>query len=48
MIQNLITLLGMFDYLGESEKIEIAKGKYKLELTVDGKVKQKKRAKAWR
>lgn len=38
----------MFEYLGESELIEIAKGKNKLELTINGKVKQKKRAKAWR
>lgn len=37
----------MFDYLGESEKIDIAKGKYKLEKTINGKVEQKKRAKAW-
>lgn len=38
----------MFEYLGESELIDIAKGKNKLENTVKGKVAQKKRIKAWR
>jgi hypothetical protein len=48
MIDRIVTLLSMFEYLGESELIDIAKGKNKLETTVKGKVAQKKRIKAWR
>jgi hypothetical protein len=33
----------MFDYYGESDLIEIAKGKNKLETTVKGKLKQRQR-----
>ena len=47
MIEALVTLLNFRDYHGESELIEIAKGKYKLENTIKGKSKQITRARQW-
>lgn len=47
MIERILELLSISDFLGESELIDIAKGKYKLETTVKGKLEQKKRLKAW-
>jgi len=40
-------LLNDFDHYGESETIEIAKGKYELTTTIKGAWKQHKRAKEW-
>lgn len=47
MIDNIITLLNSNDFYGESELIEIAKGKYKLPKTIKEKSKQRKREKLW-
>lgn len=47
MIKLLIDLLSQSDYLGQSELIDIAKGKHELRTTVSGKLEQKIRAKAW-
>ena len=47
MIRNIIELLQSGEYLGQSELIDIAKGKYELKTTLKGKIEQKKRAKAW-
>lgn len=47
MIKTIIELLQSNEFLGQSELIDVAKGKYKMELTLKGKIKQKKRAKAW-
>lgn len=47
MIKNIIELLQANEYLGKSELIDIAKGKYEMKLTIKGKMEQKKRAKAW-
>lgn len=40
-------LLNEFDHYGVSETIEIAKGKYELQLTVKGAFEQRKRLKEW-
>ena len=47
MIQKIVELLATNDFYGQSELIEIAKGKYKLEHTLKGNLKQLKRAKKW-
>ncbi len=47
MIENIIQLLSTSDFYGESEIIEIAKGKNKLPKTLKEKREQTKRAKAW-
>ena len=47
MIGNIFKLLTMSDHYGQSELIEIAKGKYKLETSIKGKFKQGKRIGAW-
>ena len=47
MIQQILELLASNEFYGESELIEIAKGKYKLETTLKGKAKQLKREKEW-
>lgn len=44
----MIRLLHRFDYYGESETIEIAKGKYKMPMTFGEAVKKVKRERAWR
>ena len=46
-MKYIIDLLQMSDWYDTSESIDIAKGKYKLELTLKDKVKQEKRRKAW-
>lgn len=43
MIERIVTMLALSDFIGESESIDIAKGKYRLPLTVKETVKQIKR-----
>lgn len=47
MIPLLIDLLGIDDFHGLSEEIDIAKGKYKLNTSFKEEMKRKKRIKAW-
>jgi hypothetical protein len=46
MIQKIIELLSIDEFYGQSELIDIAKGKYKIQNTVIGMYKQNKRIKA--
>ena len=48
MIGLLIEMLNVSEFYGESELIEIAKGRDKLENTIKGKEKQLTRRKKWR
>mgnify|MGYP007090444698 CR=1 FL=1 len=43
MIQKIIELLSIDEFYGQSELIDIAKGKYKIQNTIVDKYKQKKR-----
>ena len=43
MIQNIITMLQLDDFYGNSETIDIAKGKYKLQTSLKKAIKQLKR-----
>ena len=43
MIQNIITMLQLDDFYGNSETIDIAKGKYKLQTSLKKAIKQAKR-----
>lgn len=45
MIQKIIELLAIDEFYGESEFIDIAKGKYKIQHSIVEKCKQKKRIK---
>jgi hypothetical protein len=45
MIQQIIELLAIDEFYGESELINIAKGKYKIQHSIVDKYKQKKRIK---
>lgn len=47
MIENILELLSLYDYIGVSENIDIAKGKYKIPLTIKEKKEQFKREKEW-
>jgi hypothetical protein len=47
MIAQILELLATNKFYGQSELIEIAKGKNKLEHTFKGKREQLKRAKQW-
>ena len=47
MIELIIQMLQIDEFYGESELIEIAKGKHKLARTVKEKREQLKRAKKW-
>lgn len=47
MIAQTIELLNTDTYYGQSELIEIAKGKYKLPVNLKEKTEQIKRSKAW-
>jgi len=47
MIKTILELLKQSEYLGQSELIDIAKGKYELTTTIKAKINQKKRLKAW-
>tara|TARA_Y100000310_G_C20264521_1_gene615190 strand:- start:328 stop:474 length:147 start_codon:yes stop_codon:yes gene_type:complete len=48
MIELIIQMLKIGEFEGESELIDIAKGKYKLTTNLKEKAKQIKRGKAWR
>lgn len=43
MIQQIIAMLQVSDFYGESELIDIAKGKYKLHTSLSKAIKQLKR-----
>jgi hypothetical protein len=43
MIEKIIELLAIDEFYGQSELIDIAKGKYKIQSTIVDKYKQKKR-----
>lgn len=43
MIQNIITMLKIDDFYGNTEAIDIAKGKYKLHTSLKKAIKQAKR-----
>jgi hypothetical protein len=45
MIQKIRELLSIDEFYGQSELIDIAKGKYKIQNTIVDKYKQKKRIK---
>jgi len=45
MIQQIIELLAIDEFYGQSEIIDIAKGKYKIQHSIVDKYKQKKRIK---
>jgi len=47
MIKNILQLLQLDEFYGQSELIEFAKGKYKLEQSRKGIRKQQKRASKW-
>ena len=47
MIKQLIDLLRLFDYYGEAEEIEIAKGRYKAPETIKEGIKNAKRQIQW-
>ena len=47
MIENIIALLNASSYYGQSELIDIAKGKHKLPTTIKEKREQVKRQEAW-
>ncbi len=47
MIKNILELLNFQEYLGVSETIEIAKGKYKIPYTVSEAFNQFKRDLKW-
>lgn len=47
MIDLIIQMLQISDFYGESELIDIAKGKNKLPLTLKEHIKSKKRNKEW-
>jgi hypothetical protein len=48
MIDKILELLNSDEFLGQTELIEIAKGKYKLPLTIKEKREQIKREKAFK
>jgi len=45
MIEKIIELLAIDEFYGQSELIDIAKGKYKIQHSIVDKYKQKKRIK---
>jgi len=47
MIEHILELLSRDEWIGYSENIDIAKGKYKIPETVEEEVKQIKREKGW-
>ena len=47
MIELIIQMLQLDEFKGQSEAIDIAKGKYKIQDTFKDISRQKKRAKAW-
>jgi len=47
MIKQILNMLSLNEHYGKSELIEIAKGKYQLQTTIKGGVKQIKRESKW-
>ena len=47
MLENILQLLRQDEYLGKSELIDIAKGKYEFTTSIKRKKQQKKQRKAW-
>jgi hypothetical protein len=47
MIDLIVQMLKISDFYGESELIDIAKGKHKITTNLTEKAKQIKRAKSW-
>jgi hypothetical protein len=47
MIEQILQMLQIAEFAGESNAIDIAKGKHKIQTTFKGLVKQGKRAKSW-
>jgi len=47
MIEKIIQMLQLSEFEGQSEAIDIAKGKHKIQTTFKGIKKQIKRAKLW-
>jgi len=47
MIENILELLSQDKWIGCSKNIDIAKGKYKIPLTIKEKREQLKREKVW-
>lgn len=47
MIREILTMLNNNEHYGKSELIEIAKGKYELQSTIKGGIKQLKRESQW-
>tara|TARA_R110002096_G_scaffold240693_1_gene432555 strand:- start:75 stop:236 length:162 start_codon:yes stop_codon:yes gene_type:complete len=47
MIENILELLSQKDWIGYSENIDIAKGKYKIPRTVKEEIEQVKRENVW-
>ena len=47
MIELILQMLQLDEFKGQSEAIDIAKGKYKIQYSVKEISKQKKREKAW-
>lgn len=43
----MLELLHLYEYYGETEVIEIAKGKYKLPMTIKEGMRKAKRKKEW-
>lgn len=47
MIQNILKILNSADFIGQSEEIEIAKGKYKIPMSIAEATNQFKRELKW-
>jgi len=47
MIRDILNMLALNEHYGKSELIEIAKGKYQLQSTIKGGIKQLKRESQW-
>jgi hypothetical protein len=47
MIEQILQMLQIAEFVGESEAIDIAKGKHKIQTTFKDIKKQIKRAKSW-
>ena len=47
MIELILQMLQIDEFKGQSEAIDIAKGKHKIQHTLKGIAKQKKREKEW-
>ena len=47
MIRDILNMLALNEHYGKHELIEIAKGKYQLQSTIKGGIKQIKRESQW-